>query len=368
MTTGQTDPDDPDQRALSRPPTLSRRAALALGGLAVTRVVAGPQPAAASAPVQAGVSDQGDPLRPAINPRETWGADLPIVGEILPEEDVRFLLVHHTASTNDYGPGEVIDQIRGFYDFHTSAEKGWPDVAYNFFIDRFGGIWEARAGSAAGPVRGDATGGSQGFGLLCSLIGDHSKVAVSDEAQSALVSLLAWLAERHRIDTTPGTEIEFVSRGSNRWPAGTPVSTSTISGHRDMSQTSCPGDFAYDLLAVDIPSRVSELRLAAASAAQATASSEEQSGGTNTADEVPEAAVEPAEAAASGSGSGSGADSDSGSDEQALDPLGDDTGAGDGTLSTTTTVGIAATVAAALAAGMARLRRRAGGPDMWDEL
>ena len=214
------------------------------------------------APSDDGPGAAVDLLRPEIAPRDAWGADLGHA-EILAEDDVRFLLVHHTASTNDYGSDDVVDQIRDFHAFHTGPEKGWPDVAYNFFVDRFGGIWEARAGSLAGPVRGDATGGSQGFALLCSLIGDYSQVPLPDPARVSLVRLLAWLAERHDVDTEPGATVDFVSRGSNRWPEGTVVTAATISGHRDMSQTSCPGDFVYDLLAVEVPRAVTELRLQA---------------------------------------------------------------------------------------------------------
>lgn len=206
------------------------------------------------------VAEVLDLLRPDIAPREAWGRDLPVAGEIVAEEDVRFLLVHHTASTNDYRQDQVVDQIRDFYSFHTGAEKGWPDVAYNFFVDRYGGIWEARAGSIDGPVRGDATGGSQGFALLCSLIGNHSEAEVTPEALASLTALLAWLGERHDIDTRPGATVDFASRGSNRWPAGAAVTTPSISGHRDMSQTSCPGDATYALLSTVIPTEVTAIR------------------------------------------------------------------------------------------------------------
>jgi hypothetical protein len=259
-------------------PTMSRRTALGLGAaaLAGAAIAAGPTVAGASATAAPAAAAGGadhrvlDLLRPEIAPREAWGADLPVVDPILPEEDVRFLLVHHTASTNEYGPGDVIDQIRGFHRFHTGPDKGWPDVAYNFFVDRFGSIWEGRAGSLAGPVRGDATGGSQGFALLCSLIGDHREAPVSDEARASLVALLAWLSERHGIATEPGTTVEFVSRGSNRWPAGAVVSAATISGHRDMSRTTCPGDLAYGLIATDLPRAVTDRRAAAAATAATT--------------------------------------------------------------------------------------------------
>ena len=168
--------------------------------------------------------------------------------------------MHHTASTNAYEPDDVVNQIRGFYDLHTGPTKEWPDVAYNFFIDRFGTIWEGREGSIAGPVRGDATGGSQGHALLASLIGNHAEEPVTAAQQDSLSQLLAWLAERHNIDTAPGATVDFVSRGSNKWPEGAAVSARTISGHREMSATTCPGDFAFDLLESELPTRVSALR------------------------------------------------------------------------------------------------------------
>lgn len=215
-----------------------------------------------------------DAIKPAIRPRADWAGDLGVKGPILPEEDVRFLLVHHTASTNDYREDQVVSQIRGFYDFHTGPEKLWPDVAYNFFVDRFGGIWEARQGSLDGPVRGDATGGSQGFGLLCSLIGNNLEAPMTAEQQESLVKLLAWLGESYGIDTSPGATVSFVSRGSSRWDEGVEVTAATISGHRDMSTTTCPGDFVYDLLPETIPSQVALIRAGITEQATSTTTSE----------------------------------------------------------------------------------------------
>jgi hypothetical protein len=195
---------------------------------------------------------------PTIRPRADWGADLPPRGPLEPERpgDVRFLLVHHSVSVNDYPPEAVPEELRSFFRLHTAPDKGWADIAYNFLVDRFGGIWEGRAGSLEAPVKGDATGGSQGFALLCCFIGDHRTVAPSPEAQASMVALLAWLAEHYAIDPRPGAMVSFVSRGSNRWPAGTPVTTTTIAGHRDMSKTVCPGDAAYHLVRHDFPVRV----------------------------------------------------------------------------------------------------------------
>jgi len=201
---------------------------------------------------------------PHIRPRQDWGADLPPTGPLDAEQpgDVRFLLVHHSASANDYQPSAVPAQIRGFYHFHTGPSKGWHDVAYNFLVDRFGGVWEGRQGSVSKPVKGDATGGSQGYALLCCFIGNHETAPPSPEAQQAMVALLAWLADSYAIDTAPGATTSFTSRGSNRWPPGAPVTTSTIAGHRDMSHTACPGDASYELVKNTFPQLVTQARLA----------------------------------------------------------------------------------------------------------
>ena len=180
----------------------------------------------------------------SIFPRAAWGADLLPVGPIRAEEP-RFLLVHHTQSPNTYPTGGARSVLRSVYEFHTGSEKRWPDVCYQFFIDHDGGVWEGRTGALAGPVMADATAGSQGWAQLVCLIGDFTSVRPTPAARDALVRLLAWLAQRYSIDTSPAATVAFVSRGSNKFPAGTNVTTPTIAGHRDMTYTECPGNAFY---------------------------------------------------------------------------------------------------------------------------
>ena len=70
----------------------------------------------------------------------------------------------------------------------------------------------------------------------------------------------AWLADRYRIDTTAEAHLTFSSRGSNRWPAGTEVTTATIAGHRDMSLTACPGDTFYPYVSEELQAAVEHAR------------------------------------------------------------------------------------------------------------
>lgn len=239
---------------------LSRRTLLKGAGATAGALSLGlaPTPAWAAGPDPALLT-----TTPAILPRSAWaGTDLPVRGPLPVEApgDVRFLLVHHTfLPGNDYGPGDVVGLLRGTYAFHTGPEKRWPDIAYNFLVDRYGRIWEGRAGSLTSPVVPGATGGTQGYDQLGCFLGDHSTVPPTPQAQASMISLLAWLARRYAVDTRPGTTVSFVSRGSNRWPAGTRVTTRTIEGHRAMSLTTCPGDAAYPLVRDLFPSAVTAL-------------------------------------------------------------------------------------------------------------
>ncbi len=215
-----------------------------------------PRPAAAAPPPP--VEVMPDLL---IYPRDTWGADLPPRYAIQPETP-QFLLVHHTDSPNDYGAGGAREVIRTAYAWHTSPAKGWADVCYEFFVDHDGGVWEGRAGSLDGPVMADATGGSQGFAQLVCLVGSFKTVDPTPAMVDSLVKVLSWLGIRYGIDTYPDATTSFISRGSQIYKAGVQVTTSTVAGHRDMSDTECPGDHVYWLLNSGLRDRVNLQRFA----------------------------------------------------------------------------------------------------------
>ncbi|MDY7104169.1 MAG: N-acetylmuramoyl-L-alanine amidase, partial [Actinomycetota bacterium] len=209
--------------------------------------------------------------RLSIRPRAAWAGDGPAPDGLVPE-DVRFLLLHHSAGDTDHKTEQVPAILQGYHAFHTGPTKGWPDLAYNFLIDREGGVWEGRAGSIAGAVRGDATGGNQGYSQLVCLIGDFTAAPPTDAAIDAAARTLAWLADRSGIETAPGSTATFDSLGSSRWPVGTQVETATIAGHRDMSHTACPGDTFYPIVVGELPAAVTAARALRNAAPAPTAS------------------------------------------------------------------------------------------------
>ncbi|NNF53417.1 MAG: hypothetical protein HKN03_03140 [Acidimicrobiales bacterium] len=234
---------------------LSRRALLAgIAGLAAYGI---PSPAAA------------DYLRTAarrqdfqIRPRTDWAQDSRLPTAAMPSEDVHLLVVHHTLIPgNSYTQDQVPKLMRDIFDYHAGPEKGWPDIAYNFMVDQFGDVWEARFGSLDGPVQGSATGGNQGFSQLCCFLGDLTGQPPTEAAAASMASLLALLADRYKIDTSPGTTVNLVSQGSSRYPEGAKMVLPTLAGHRDVSLTACPGEAGYTFLQQTLPVLVNERRV-----------------------------------------------------------------------------------------------------------
>lgn len=238
---------------------LTRREFIASGLAAAASTLLLPRP------VGAGLTEDAPAVQigagHAVIPRENWGGDLAPTGSLIPEAagDVRFLLVHHSGTPNGYTRDRAIEYLRSFYRYHTSPAKGWADIAYNFLVDAYGRIFEGRTGSIDAPIRGDATGGSQGFALLCCFIGDHTTEPPTPRAVEAMAALLAWLASRYGIDPSPGATAGFVSRGSNLHPPGRDVTAPTITGHRRMSRTTCPGNAANAIVERELPEMVTAL-------------------------------------------------------------------------------------------------------------
>lgn len=232
-------------------PRISRRRALGVAGAATAAVLLGrPDPTAAGRAFQTGYGV-------AIEPRSTWAGDNRPTLSALADETVEFLLVHHTAGPSQ---GDPIRLMRQVYDFHTGAGRGWPDVAYNFFVEPGGRVFEARAGSLEHAVEASATGGSQGFAQLVCLLGDFTSRNPTDAQLLSLNQTLAWLADRYGLDTSPGATQSFTSRGSSRWPQGAQVTADTVSGHREMSATVCPGDTFFPYLKDRVQAEVHALR------------------------------------------------------------------------------------------------------------
>ena len=185
------------------------------------------------------------PGQPRIVTRAEWGANESWRdGTPNYSSRVRFGVVHHTAGTNNYTQSEAKAVVRGVYAYHTKS-RGWSDIGYQFLIDKFGTIYEGRYGGITKGVMGAHAGGFNTSSFGVSLMGDYAKADTTAAQFESLADLLAWKFELHHID--PLGTLYRTSAGSSRYSSGTVVKLNNLSGHRDVSSTTCPAG-GYKLL------------------------------------------------------------------------------------------------------------------------
>src|SRR4051812_311417 len=136
--------------------------------------------------------------------------------------------------------------VRSICLFHKYG-NGWNDIGYNFVVDRYGQIFEARAGGVDEAIVGAQAGGYNVFSTGVALLGNFTSGGPPRRTFNALAELLAWKLAVHGIEL-PGTVTVKVTRTGapySRYRAGTPVRLNRIGGHRDADTTSCPGSGMY---------------------------------------------------------------------------------------------------------------------------
>ncbi len=154
--------------------------------------------------------------------------------------------VHHTENPNGYTAGAVPAMLRAIYVFHRYV-NGWNDIGYNFVIDLYGRIFEARAGGIDEPVVGAQAGGYNIFSTGIAVLGTFSSVPISKAARDTLEKLLAWKLSLHGVPAQGRVTVKVNPAGASysRFPANARVSLPRIAGHRDGDATECPGNVLY---------------------------------------------------------------------------------------------------------------------------
>lgn len=183
---------------------------------------------------------------PEIVSRQEWGADESMVRqEPSYASGVDRAFVHHTVGPNDYSQAQAAGVVRAIMEYHVLA-NGWSDIGYNFLVDRFGTIYEGRAGGMDRAVIGAQAGGFNTSSTGVALMGTYTDATPEPVMVDSLTQVLAWTADVHHFD--PVATSQATSAGSTRYIQGEVVTLDNISGHRDVSATTCPGDGVYALL------------------------------------------------------------------------------------------------------------------------
>jgi flagellar hook assembly protein FlgD len=183
---------------------------------------------------------------PTIVTRAQWHAEEDIVrAKPLVAPVLKLAVVHHTAGTNTYTRAQAAAIVRGIEVYHVQG-NGWNDIGYNFLVDRYGTVYEGRAGGMTRNVIGAHAEGFNSGSVGVALIGNFSSAKPPPAMQAALVKLLAWRLDIAHID--PLATVVDTSGGNLKFEAGKVVTLRAISGHRDTGPSDCPGNGAYALL------------------------------------------------------------------------------------------------------------------------
>ncbi|MGU3502715.1 N-acetylmuramoyl-L-alanine amidase [Mycobacterium sp. C31M] len=194
-----------------------------------------PPPTAVTVPGQA----------PQIISRTQWGANESLrCGDPIYDRSVRAGVVHHTAGSNDYTPEDSAAIVRSIYEYHART-LGWCDMAYNALVDKYGQVFEGRAGGMNRPVQGAHTGGFNSDTWGVAMIGDFNAEPPTAIQLRTTGRLLGWRLGLDRVD--PRGTVALTSAGGSftLFPRGATPTLPTIFTHRDVGNTDCPGDAAY---------------------------------------------------------------------------------------------------------------------------
>ena len=185
---------------------------------------------------------------PNIISRAQWGAGNgyrcggPAYGD-----GVRAAVLHHTATGNDYAPEDSAAIVRSIYAYHTMT-LGWCDIAYNALVDRYGQVFEGRAGGITKDVLGAHTGGFNRDVWGVSMIGDFEDEPPPDITVRTVGRLLGWRLGLDRVNPLDTVRLKSAGGSNTIFPAGEVPVLPEIFAHRDVGNTECPGAAGYAVL------------------------------------------------------------------------------------------------------------------------
>lgn len=175
-----------------------------------------------------------------INTRSAWGADESKMTWTPKTNKIQGAVIHHTASSNNYSKNQVAQQIRNIYHYHAVTLR-WGDIGYNVIVDKYGGVWEGRAGGLSKQIHAAHAGNANGTTFGISVMGNFSNHAPTQLVQDQVAKTIAWKFRLHNVGDPLGKANVLHEDGKNRY-------LPRITGHRDVGWTNCPGNAFYSQL------------------------------------------------------------------------------------------------------------------------
>ena len=248
---GESDLGAADVRTAEAEPTGVAAASAAQSGLRddrgpaenLTGASAVQLPAAAPAAAQ-------DDLSALVTTREEWGANPAYLNWRPNYAPAEHVIVHHTAGTNDYTAEQSPSIVRGIYYYH-AVILGWGDIGYNLLVDKYGQVFEGRYGTLDSDpgtmvVGGHSYGANTGT-MGIAMMGNYSFVSPSSIQIERVGQMTGWFLARAGVTDAYGSS-RFTFRATQKYRRGQTIDLDTISAHRDVGYTTCPGDVGYSMM------------------------------------------------------------------------------------------------------------------------
>ena len=248
---GESDLGAADVRTAEAEPTGVAAASAAQSGLRDDR---GPAEnltgaSAVQLPAAAPAAAQDDPSA-LVTTREEWGANPAYLNWWPNYAPADHVVVHHTAGTNDYTAEQSPSIVRGIYYYH-AVILGWGDIGYNFLVDKYGQVFEGRYGTLDSDpgtmvVGGHSYGANTGT-MGIAMMGNYSFVSPSSIQIERVGQMTGWFLARAGVTDAYGSS-RFTFRATQKYRRGQTIDLDTISAHRDVGYTTCPGDVGYSMM------------------------------------------------------------------------------------------------------------------------
>ena len=175
------------------------------------------------------ISELKYPADLAVVKRADWGWKK-LLNEI-DEHTINKITIHH-GGVFFSDTANVVEHLQQLQDW-SRKEKKWIDIPYHFMIDLDGKIYETRPINYPGDTNTDYD--VRGHALIC-VMGNYEEQILADAQLVAVINLSAFLARNYN------------------------VGVKDIKGHKDYTETLCPGKDLYKYLADStIQNRTAEL-------------------------------------------------------------------------------------------------------------
>ena len=168
-----------------------------------------PRPPARPSPARRRRSSRGRPGRRLVPPRSP-----PQYGS------VQLAFVHHTVNANDYTADQSAAIVLAIANYHRDT-NGWNDIGYNFVVDQYGQVFEARAGGVEQAVVGAQAQGYNSESTGIAVLGTFSAVPFPEPAMAALAQLIGWKLSLHRVPCEGTVPVRSGGGDLNRYPPAT---------------------------------------------------------------------------------------------------------------------------------------------------